>query len=443
MFDSQLTSLAQLDILDAAHRSLNVEQWVTANGTQVLFAPVPQLPMFDLVLDFDAGSARDGHQPGLAAATLGMLEEGLSDMDAAAIAETFDALGARLANDIGRDYATLSLRCLSSATQRERAVALLARLLSEPLLAEQPLEQIKGQLLNGLYQRYLDPEQRLKDTAHRELYAGHPYALPSFGRTATVKTLEARDLQAFHQRYYTARNLRISLVGNLTRTEAEVLVEHLTAMLPAGERAGEIAIPDVYGGNTLRIATAGGSNTQLLIALPAVERSHPDYPALALGNRLFGGGRQGWLYQELRARRGLAYSVASSFEPLAGQGWYRVQWSIAAAYAEASQDRVRALLQQFLQDGPQSSEVQLAQQQAIAAAPLEAASNAQILKRLVTVNRYGLALPQVEDQAWDVRELTATQIRDAMARALDPSTLLQASLGPTVEQQDLPEPQAK
>ena len=80
--------------LNNVHAAPNIEQWRTTNGVKTLFVAAPELPMLDIRIVFDAGSARDAGLPGLAALTNGLLAEGADGKSAQQLAESFESVGA-------------------------------------------------------------------------------------------------------------------------------------------------------------------------------------------------------------------------------------------------------------------------------------------------------------------------------------------------------------
>jgi zinc protease len=87
----RLAGVAALALSSAALATPQIQSWETENGAEVLFVAAPDLPMVDVRLAFDAGSARDGSQPGLASMTAEMLTEGAGDLDADRIAERIES----------------------------------------------------------------------------------------------------------------------------------------------------------------------------------------------------------------------------------------------------------------------------------------------------------------------------------------------------------------
>ena len=96
-----------------------IQNWQTDKGARVLFVEAPELPMIDIRVVFDAGSARDGDKPGVNAFTSSLLTEGAGDWDAQQIAERMEAVGAELETDSLRDMAWVSARSLTQADALE------------------------------------------------------------------------------------------------------------------------------------------------------------------------------------------------------------------------------------------------------------------------------------------------------------------------------------
>ncbi|MDX5411388.1 MAG: insulinase family protein, partial [Thauera sp.] len=109
-----------------------IEHWRTDNGARVYFVPAPELPMVDVQIVFNAGSARDGDSPGLAQLTHVLLDKGADGLSADAIAQRLEGVGARLGGDSLRDMALLRLRSLSDPKYLQPAVEVFAKVVAKP-----------------------------------------------------------------------------------------------------------------------------------------------------------------------------------------------------------------------------------------------------------------------------------------------------------------------
>jgi zinc protease len=433
---SRLTSLQNLAPIELAS-DLDIQQWLTDEGTRVLFVSAPQLPMFDIRLSVAAGSCRDGDQPGAAFLTISMLDEGATGLDAGQIAQAFEGTGALLQTHLGIDHATLSLRCLSEAAQRDSAVDTFARMVGQPSFPQASIPQVKGQCIDVLDAREQSPNYRLQRQIYQHLYAGHPYGYPRYGDRAGITALTREDLLAFHKQHYSAPNVSISLVGDLTLAEARAIAAKISARLPATPAVAPIEPPKRSEPEVLHVETDGGQ-LQVTLALPAILRQSPDYAALTVANDIFGAGVHSRLYKELRTRHGLSYSPGSFLVYGMADGQLAIHWQCAAQYNRASQDRVEAMLKEFIANGPTLEELTQAKQRILSSSPLRTATNQAILAQLATLNVFDLPLDTIKVFHREVRNLTLAAINTAIRRNLNVRQLLYTSIGPDIEQVPLP-----
>ncbi|HHB92650.1 MAG TPA: insulinase family protein, partial [Thioploca sp.] len=211
-----------------------IQHWQTANGTRVYFVPAPDLPMVNIEVVFDAGSARDGNKSGLAKLTNSLLNEGAGGYSADQIAEKFDNLGAEFANSVDRDMAKVTLRSLIEPELLQPALEMLTLVLTKPDFEAKSLERVKQQMLTALKYQQQSPSDIANKAFYGAVFGEHPYASLPDGTIETVTVLSREDLQKFHQQYYIANNALISIVGALDRKAAEKLANTI-AKLPNGK----------------------------------------------------------------------------------------------------------------------------------------------------------------------------------------------------------------
>ena len=437
---AKLQSLAALDGKAPTRRTLDIQTWNTTQGAKVLFVEAHELPMFDLRLTFAAGSSQDEGVPGLATLTNAMLNEGVPGKDVGAIAAGFEGLGAEFGNGAYRDMAVASLRSLSAQEQREPALALFAEVLGKPTFPADSLARIKNQLLAGFEFQKQNPGKLASLELFERLYGQHPYAHPSDGTAQSISAISRQQLQAFHARAYSAGNAVIALVGDLSRAEAEVIANRVSAALPKGPALAKIAQPQTPKASASHIEYPS-NQTHLLIAQLGIDRRDPDYAALYLGNQIFGGGGFGTrLMSEVREKRGLTYGVYSGFSAMQARGPFMINLQTRAELSEGTLALVKQLLGDYLRDGPTQQELDDAKRELAGSFPLSTASNAAIVGQLASMGFYDLPLSYLDDFMRDVQNLTTEQVKAAMAKHLDPEALVVVTAGPTVAQKELPPP---
>lgn len=434
----RLTSLKQLEQQAPERRSLDIQQWQTRNGSQVLFVPAPELPMFDLRLTFAAGSSRDGNQPGLASLTNALLDQGTTQKSADEIALGFENLGAQLGSGSYRDMGILSLRSLSDPALSEPALALFTEVLGSPAFTQPAIERLKNQLHASFDYEQKDPGTLSSQAFFAELYGDHPYAHASRGNPRSIAAITRAQLIAFYQQHYSAGNVQIALVGDLNRQQAEQIAERISQALPQGPALAAVPAATPRGARQKHIEF-DSSQTHILLGQLTLERGHADYAALFLANQILGGSGFGSrLMEEVREKRGLTYGIYSGLSPMQTAGPFMINVQTRAELSQATLDFVLQLLRDFIEQGPTAAELAASKQEILGSFPLSAASNSAIVGQLGAIGFYDLPLSWQDDFIHQIEQLSLEQVHAAIRRHLDAEALTIITLGPDVEQLPLP-----
>ncbi len=413
----------------AAGATAPLERWQTPNGVPVWFVAARELPMADVRVVFDAGSARDGEHSGIARLTASMLVEGTTTRSGQALSERLADLGAVLSTAVDRDSARASLRSLSDPGRLDPAVDLLAGILSQPAFDVAVLARERDRQRVRLSDREQSPGDRLADASYAALYAGHPYATPVDGTPATLATIDTAAVRAFHARHYVAAAAFIVIVGDLDRAGAQALAARIGAALPAGTALPPLPPAPAATPTTVRVP-AESTQTHVALAHPGVRPGDPDDFALLVGNHVLGGGGlTGRLFRELREKRGLSYGAYSEFRPLrAGGPWIA---SVATRNDQAGEAlaALRAEVAGYLATGPDDAEIEAARANLVGGFPLRIASNAKLLDYVAFIALHGLPADYLDRYAERVAAVTRPVVRDALARRLVPGLMTTVVVG--------------
>ena len=408
-----------------------LQYWQAKSGARVYFVETRDLPMLDVSVDFPAGSAYDTREKsGVAALTQRMLKLGAGGLAEDEIARRMADAGAQLGGHADSDRAGATLRTLTSADEMQQSLDVFARILQQPEFPVAVIEREKARIVGAIREADTKPETVLGRNFNALVYGDHPYGLRGSGEVATVGAITRDDLAAFYQRYYTADRAVVAIIGSLTRGEAEALAEKLTAGLP---RAGALpAIPEVASLThaETRVVAHPASQSHLLIGMPGIKRGDPDYFPLFVGNYILGGGGfVSRITQEVRSKRGLAYSAYSYFAPMQERGPFVIGLQTRKDQAGEALAVVRATLKDFLANGPTADELQKAKQNLVGGFPLRIDSNRKILDYLGVIGFYRLPLTYLEDFVPSVEKVTLADIRDAFARRVDPERMVTVVVG--------------
>lgn len=293
------------------------------NGLTVMYVRQAELPVVSAVLvTRGAGSADEpADLPGLSSFTANMMDEGAAGMDALALADALDLLGASLSTGSGVDAAQTSLYVLRE--NFPRAVQLMADVVIRPDFPEREVNRLRDERLTALA-RARDEATTIAGNAFASLVFGsqHPY-----GRYPVAESTQGLDrarVQAFHASRFRPENSTLVLVGDVDPAAMQpIIVQAFGRWTAQGEavRIGEPPVAPTIGSTTVYlIDKPGAAQSEIRIGHPGVARTSPDYYPLLVMNTMLGGTFTSRLNTNLRETHGWAYGARSSFAMLRGAG---------------------------------------------------------------------------------------------------------------------------
>lgn len=422
---------ALLGFAAAAHAILPIQNWETKNGARVYFVENRNLPMLDVSVGFPAGASFDAREKaGLASLTNALLRLGATGMDEHLIASRLADVGAQLGSQFDTDFAGLTLRTLSSRTERNQALDVLARLIAQPVFPEAVLEREKARLIARIKEADTRPDTIASVTFYRLVYREHPYSQRASGDATTVQRLARQDLVDFHRRHYVARHAVVAMIGDVGREEAAAIAEQLTGTLPAGDPSvAELPPVNALAGPVTRFIAHPATQSHIMVGAPGMRRDDPDFFALFVGNQILGGGGfVSRINEEVRQKRGLAYSAYSYFSPLKASGPFLIGMQTQREQAQEALKLVRETLREFLANGPTEAELTAVKKNIVGGFPLRIDSNRKIHGYLNLIGSYRLPLTYLDDFVGNVERVTIADIRRAFAR-LDPERMVTVVVG--------------
>jgi zinc protease len=407
-----------------------IEAWTTDNGLRVYYVAAPELPMVDLSLIFDAGSARDGNKQGLSMLTNNMLNKGAAGLSEDQIAEQFESIGANFAAGTSMDNASVGLRSITMEKELNKAVELWLKVLAKPDFPQKDFERVQKLTLVGLEAEKQSPETLASKAFAKAVYADHPYGQSENGTEASIAALTVADLKAFYQQYYVAKNGLLVIVGALDKAQAEKLAQQVAAVLPTGEKAA--ALPEVKPLTEAKTVKIPYPSTQahILVGQVGDKRGDPDYFTLYMGNQILGGsGFTSRLMKEVRTDRGLSYSVYSYFSPLAQMGTFQIGLQTKKEQSEQALNVVRDVLNKFEKDGVTPTELDASKKDVTGGFPLRTANNSQIASYVGVIGFYELPLDYLDTFTNKINAVTPAQIADAFQRRVQPEKMVTVIVG--------------
>lgn len=411
----------------------DIQRWQTTAGAEVWFVPAPELPMIDVRLVFDAGSARDGGRAGIANLTNTLIGMGDASKDEETFTNDMESLGVQFSTSALKDMAVVSLRSLTRPEILDSALTLSANALTQPSFSAKVLDRVKAQRLLEIKAKQQSPASIATEQFWQKLYENHPYSQPSEGSPASLSALTTADLTAFHRHYYTAKNASVAIVGAVSRAQAEQIAESLTSGLPVGNKAPALpaVLPVTAGYDRIDFPS---TQSQVLLGQLGIDRQNPDYPALYLINHLWGGsGFASRLMEEVREKRGLVYGVSSSLLPMRAQGPWMVSLKTANANTNMALQVVQETTQAML-TGMTQQELEDHKSNILGGFALQIDSNKDMVGYLAMMAFYDLPVDWLQSFPKQIEGLTLEQVQKVAQAYLKPESWVGVLLGKQSEQ---------
>lgn len=385
-------------------------------------------PLITVDVAFRGGSVYDPDgREGVANMVSGLLDEGAGDLDSRAFQTRLEDMQIQLRFDAGRDDFDGTLRTLTH--NRDAAFEMMRLALTAPRFDAEPVERIRGQILSGLLRRQDDPDSIANRTWYATMFPGHPYGRPSDGTVDTVKAIEVADLKAHVARHLTRRDMIVSVVGDIDAATLAPLLDKTFGALPAGDNI-PVPVAEPFDGGKEQVIERPVPQTVINFGLPGIQRDDPDwYAAYVMNYVLGGGGFTSRLTEEVREKRGLAYSVYSYLYPMDHAGLWVGGVSTQNARAGESVKVIRAELARLREEGITAEELANAKAYLNGSFPLRLTSSGRIAGLLTAIQRNDLGIDYMDRRAALIDAVTLDDVKRVAKRLIDPAKLLVIAVG--------------
>jgi zinc protease len=411
-----------------ASAAVEIQRVVSPGGIEAWLVQEDTLPMIAVSFAFRGGSAQDpADKPGVANMLSGLLDEGAGDLDSQAFQSRLDDLSISLGFDAGADSFSGRLRTLTE--NRDEAFRLLGLALTSPRFDAEPVERIRAQIVSGIRSRERDPDSIAGKAWMEAAFPNHPYSRPTDGTLETVAAITVADLQAYRADKLARGNLKIGVVGNIDAATLGRLLDETFGKLPAEPKLAPVSDAVVAAAPRIDIDMSI-PQTVIRFGGNGLKRSDPDFLAAYVANHIFGGGSfSSRLYDEVREKRGLAYSVGTYLAPFDHGALFAGATATRADRAEETIAIIESEMKRFATEGPTEAEVAKAKSYLIGNYPLRFDSSVEIAGQLLAIQLDDLGIDYVNKRNDLIRAITVEDVRRAAARLFDDGKLIVARVG--------------
>ncbi|WP_027230194.1 pitrilysin family protein [Phyllobacterium sp. UNC302MFCol5.2] len=406
--------------------AVEIQEVVSPKGIRAWLVQDDFVPLVSMRFAFKGGSAQDPKgKDGLANLMTGLFDEGAGDLDSNSFQDKLDDVGAEMSFNADDDSITGSMRMLSD--KRDEAVELLTLAVNNPRFDQAPIDRIRQQVIAGIKASERNPNTIAGRKFAEALYGDHPYGRQSEGTEQSLTSITHDDLAAFHKRNFARDNLIVGVVGSISPEELKPLLDKVFGDLPEKAQLDTVSDAKLAFGKTTQVDYAL-PQTSISMVYPGVRRKDPDFFAAYIMNHILGGGTfSSRIYNEVREKRGLAYSAGSNLANRDHMAALMISTATRADRASETLQILKAEVAKMAKDGPTEEELAEAKKYLVGSyAVNNLDSSSAVASTLVGLQDENLGRDYIDKRADLINAVTLDEVKAAARKLLltDPAILI-------------------
>jgi zinc protease len=401
-----------------------VRSFALPNGIQVRFVEQNELPLVQVTLSVSGGSRLDGATAGMATFMAGMLDEGAGTRDALALQSELAYLGANLGTSADWDRMTVGLKV--PVRSLAPALALMADVAMRPMFRADEVRRQRDLRLTALLTSRDQPNTVAGLAFNQAVFpASHPYSRNAIGDSATVAAYDSAAVRRFYEGAMRPERATSYVVGAVRESDVRAqLTQQFGSWRPNGTALALPAVPaPAPHPATTRVWLVDkpdAAQSVVYVGWPGVERTSPDYPALAVMNTLLGGSFTSRLNMNLRESKGYSYGANSGFTWRVAPGPFLASSSVRTNVTDSSLieifKEIRGMRDALVPD----DELAKAKNFVELGLPGTLESTSQVAAQMAQLATFGLTLDELPRLAARVRGVTAADVQRVARQYLTP-----------------------
>ncbi|MCT7578956.1 M16 family metallopeptidase [Aliarcobacter butzleri] len=378
---------------------------INIKGTEVpiIFEEQKDLPILNLQLVFqNSGYIQDKDKSGLVNLSSSILNEGTKELGSSNFAQILDENAITIHSSNG--FETFVIEVSSLKEQSKKAVSLLNDLLKSPNFTQSSLDKIKTIQTGYLKRKENDFDFIAQNQLKALLFKDTALENPSSGTIESISKIELKDIENFLSKTISLNNLIIVAGGNFTQKEIETLIKPILENLKIGEKS-EVKKIDFKSQKSEKTLQRDTEQAYIYFgsSFNIDSKDEENYKAKVASFILGGSGFGSRLMEEIRVKRGLAYSAYGNISINKTHTYFSGYLQTKNETAKEAQELVSKLVEEFVENGVTQEELTAAKNFLLGSEPLRNETLAQRLNKSFTLYYRGL------DQDYSKKELEKIQ----------------------------------
>ncbi len=413
---------------------MNIQEVTSPGGIKAWLVESHVNPLIAIRFAFFGGASQDApEKDGQAYFVTSMMDEGAGDLDATAFQERVQSLAMRMDFDASRDVMLGSIQTLSKNKDEVFDLARLA--MAEPRFEESALARVKAQILAGLKYDENDPSTVASLAWHRLAFKDHPYGRPVKGTEKSVAAMMTDDLHDYVRGVFARDKLVVSVVGDITPEELGPALDTLFGDLPEKSDLREIVEAKPPLGPAREVIKMDVPQSVAQFGFRGIPRDDDDFiPAYILNYIIGGGGFSSRLMEEVREKRGLAYSVHSNLYPYRHGAVFVGNVATKNEAVGQSLQVIKSELEAISEEGLTEDQLNAAKAYLTGAYALRFESSSGIASQLLWIQIEDLGIDYIAKRNALIEAVTLEDVKRIAKRLLAPDQLITTIVGRPTEE---------
>ena len=424
---AMLSLFASVSLIQPA-AAMNIQKIKSPGGIEAWLVEEHGVPLLALRYAFFGGTSQDRpDKEGTANFITAMMDEGAGELASSEYQERMEDIAMRMRYEDSKDSIYGSFETLT--VNRDKAIELLKLSLQKPRFDGDAVERIRQQLIANLVYAEKDPDKVAARAWYSMAFPGHSYGNPENGTLASVGKITRDDLADYHKRVFARSNLKIVAVGDIDAATFGKLLDDVFGGLPAEAELLPVAITTPAAGEQ-RVIDMDVPQSVAVFGMGAMPRKDPDFmPAFVVNQIVGSGGFSSKLMEEVREKRGLAYSVYSYLQPY--QHTSVLIGSVATKNKSMGESLqiIRSVLDKIAKEGPTEKDLREAKDYLIGSYALRFDTNAKIAAQLLGLQQEGFDTDYVDTRNKLIEAVTPEDAKRVARRLLKTDDLIVAIVG--------------
>ena len=420
---------AIITTLSGPAHAMKIQTIKSPGGIEAWLVEEHAVPMMAMRFAFEGGSSQDptGNE-GLANFLSAMLDEGAGDLKSREFQERMEEISMRMRYEDSKDAFYGNFETLTA--NRDEAAKLLKLAINTPRFDTDAVERIRQQLQAALAYAARNPEKVALNEWYAVAFEGHPYARPSAGTEETVAKITGDDLEGYRKRIFAKDTLKVVAVGDINAEQLGALLDEVFGDLPATADLVAVSKTSPVSGGRQKVVEMNVPQSVAVFGLGAMERKDPDFiPTFVLNHILGGGGFASKLMEEVREKRGLAYSVYTYVYPYQHTSIFSGSVATRNEAIGESLDVIREEFKQMAENGPTQTELDNAKKYLIGSYPLRFDTNAKIASQLLGLRMDDFGPEYIDNRNDMMAAVTLDDVKRVAKRLLNTDDLIVTIVG--------------